>query len=177
MRVGGILLLYHRPVLARDASTVAENIEAFSQYSQFKVWSVNTEYGFPHGLVSLRFDVIILHYSLFGMGQQYLLDEGLQRYLGESKTSYKVAFFQDEYRYCHKRFSFLNQYAIDCVYTLVEPKYFGLTYKKYTSVPTIISHIPGYVSESLVKAAEQFGLPDGNRTVDIGYRGRPLQFC
>ena len=33
---------------------------------------------------------------------------------------------------------------------------------------------PGYVSEDLVDAARRFAVPDGVRTVDVGYRGRPL---
>jgi hypothetical protein len=170
----GILLIYHRPALVQDAATVVDNIDAFARYSQFKVWGINTEYGFPPALGDLSFQVIILHYSLFG-GGTYFIDPRFQDYLGKSKTSHKIAFFQDEFRYCQKRFGFLNRYGIDCVYTLVEPAYFHATYKKYTSVPKLVSHIPGYVSEGLLKAAEKFGKRDQDRTIDIGYRGRPLE--
>jgi len=173
--IEGILVIYHRPALVQDAVTVVDNIEAFGRYSRFKVWSVNTEYGFPPALGELRFRVLVLHYSLFG-GGTYFFDSRFQQYLGTCKASYKVAFFQDEYRYCQKRFQFLNRHRIDCVYTLVEPAYFHATYNKYTSVPRLVSHIPGYVSEGLLKAAEKFGKRDQDRTIDIGYRGRSLEF-
>src|SRR5262249_17794831 len=172
---GGILLLYHRPALLNDASTVVDNIEAFSKYSRFKFWQVNTEYGFPPKLGRCRFPVILLHYSLFG-GERYYLDSKFLKYLDDSKLAYKVAFFQDEYRYCQKRFAFLNRYSVDCVYTLLEPEYFDAVYKKYTGVPKLIFHIPGYVSEGLEEASQKFFKPDHFRTVDIGYRGRPLLF-
>ncbi|MGQ0811529.1 MAG: hypothetical protein ACT4OO_09935 [Nitrospiraceae bacterium] len=175
MKTNGILLLYHRPTLRKGAATVEESIEAFGRYSQFRVWSLNTEYGFSRGLSKVHFPVIVLHYSLFG-GWDYPLDKGFCEYLDQCTTSYKIAFFQDEHRYCRQRFSFLNRYKIDCVYTLIEPEYFKDTYRKYTAVPTLLSHIPGYVGEGLIEAAGRFGKPDRDRIIDIGYRGRPLAF-
>jgi hypothetical protein len=173
--VDGVLLIYHRPALVQDAATVVDNIEAFARYSRFNVWSINTEYGFPPALANLSFQAIVLHYSLFG-GGTYFLDGQFQEYLAGSKSSYKVAFFQDEFRHCQKRFRFLDRYAIDCLYTLVEPPYFKATYGKFTGVPKLIFHIPGYVSEGLLEAAGRLGMPDQDRAIDIGYRGRPLEF-
>ena len=175
MDVKGILLIYHRPVLVRDAATVEEHIQSFARYSKFRVWSINTEHGFPSGLDTIRFQTIVLHYSLFGTGR-YFLDSHFQRYLDDCKSSYKIAFFQDEYHYCQKRFAFLNRHKVDCVYTLVEPEYFKDTYRKYTRVPTLVSNIPGYVSGDLIEAAKRFGKPDQDRSIDIAYRGRPLEF-
>jgi len=119
--IRGILLFYHH-YLFQNAPTIMEHVNAFERYSQFKVWKVNTEMGFPKGLKGLRFEIILLHYSLFG--PFYLLSDGFLNYLEESGSSYKIAFFQDEFRYCQKRFSFLDKYNIDCVYTIVDPKYF-----------------------------------------------------
>ena len=34
--------------------------------------------------------------------------------------------------------------------------------------------LTGYVSDDLRRAAARFGKPDDQRTVDVGYRGRPL---
>lgn len=173
--VNGVLLLYHRPVLRKDAATVWEHIEAFERHSAFKVRSVNTQCGFPARLKQFRFSVVVLHYSLFG-GGIYYLTEPFYEYLAESSSSYKIAFFQDEYRYCRRRFEFLNRYKIDCVYTLVEPRYFPDTYGKYTSVPKLIHYLPGYVSEGLLDAARRFARPDAKRTIDVGYRGRRLEY-
>ena len=152
-----------------------EHIAAFERHSKFKVWSVNTVYGYPKGLDRLRFSVIILHYSLFG-GWIYYLNDRFYEYIDTSPTSYKIAFFQDEYRYCGRRFAFVDRYKMDCVYTLLQPEYFGDTYRKYTHVPKLISHLPGYVSDRLREAASRFAKSDEDRTIDIGYRGRKLEY-
>src|SRR4030067_2209033 len=141
MSSNGILLLYHHP-LAPSASTVIEHVDAFGRYSRFKVWSINTELGFPEGLKTLSFQGILLHYSLFG--PRYEMSEMFLDYLERSRGSYKIAFFQDEHRFCQKRFAFLNHFKIDCVFTLVEPSYYRETYQKYTKVPKLVYTIPGY---------------------------------
>ena len=89
-------------------------------------------------------------------------------------SAYKIAFFQDECTRCRRRFEFLNEHEIDCVYTCLEPSEFAKVYGRYTNVPRLESNIPGYVSEDLIEAAHRFAVPDHVRTVDVGYRGRPL---
>jgi hypothetical protein len=174
MDVNGILLLYFHPLFL-SAPTLTENIHSFARESEFKVWEVNTLFGFPEGLEGLRFRCVVLHYSLFDPWG-YRLCERFLSYLERSPSSYKVAFFQDEYHYCRQRFAFLNRYKIDCVYTLVEPAYFKDVYRKYTSVPKLIYHIPGYVSDDLVATAKRLTRPEERRTIDIGYRGQRLPF-
>jgi len=167
----GILLIYnHR--LTKNASTLMEHINSFSDHSQFKVWAVNTELGFPHELNNLQFQVILLHYSLFGN----YLSKSFQAYLKQSEASYKIAFFQDEHHTCQKRFEFINRFAIDCIYTLLEPAYFKDVYQKYTTAPKLVSNIPGYVSDSMILKAQKFAKTDDARNIDIGYRCRQLSF-
>src|SRR5688572_11568165 len=127
--VAGLLLLYHHP-LAADAATIMEHVSAFERHSRFKIWTVNTELGFPASLRRMKFEGIILHYSIFCT--PYNLDADFLSYLAEHPQSYKLAFFQDEHHYCRQRFDFLNQHRIDCVYTLLEPEYFKNVYQKYT---------------------------------------------
>lgn len=169
-----ILLLYNHS-LRSDASTIMEHVNAFERYSKFKVWKINTETGFPKGLRGLKFTVVVLHYSLFGTGK-YCLGPAFLEYLGECESSYKIAFFQDEYHYCQQRFRFIDSYAIDCIYTLLETDYFEEVYKKYTRVPKVIYTIPGYVGDDLLKASATYSKIDEERTIDIGYRGRRLPF-
>ena len=172
--VGGVLVIYDRPITPfhRDASTVVEHASSFGHHSALGVVEVNADAGFPPGLEGIEFDAIILHYSLFGMAR-YRLDEGFLRYLRES-DAYKVAFFQDEYFACQRRFAFLNEYEIDCVYTCLEPNQFDQVYGRYTKVTTLVSTLTGYVSDHLLEAAGRFAQPDAERPVDVGYRGRPL---
>ena len=173
--VDSILLLYHHPMRA-DAATIMEHVDAFVQHSRFPVWTVNVELGFPPGLRDLRFRVIVLHYSLFG-SWPFLLSPSFLHYLAhEAGGSVKIAFFQDEYQFCQSRFAFVNQFAIDTIFTLLEPEHIPATYGKYTRAKTIITCLPGYVSASLIEHAREFAVPREKRSIDVGYRGRRLPF-
>jgi hypothetical protein len=172
--VDGALLIYHRPVAPwiRDASTVMEHVGAFGQHSRHRFWTVNTDLGFPSGLEELEFRAILIHYCVFGMGE-YRLSPAWLDYLDRT-SAYKIAFFQDECTRCQRRFRFLNEHSIDCVYTCLEPSEFAKVYGRYTNVGTLVSNVPGYVPDHLPEIGRRFTIPDAQRTVDVGYRGRPL---
>jgi hypothetical protein len=136
------------------------------------VYEVNTDVGFPAALNDLRFSAIILHYCVFGMGG-YRLSQDWLDYL-DASGAYKIAFFQDECTRCQRRFEFLRRHAIDCVYTCLEASEFDKVYGSYTSVPDLVTNIPGYVPDELPAVGRRFTIPDDRRSVDVGYRGRPL---
>jgi len=172
--VDGVLLAYHRPIAPwmKDASTVTEHLSAFRRHSRHRVWETNVDVGFPPGLRELEFRAILLHYSVFGQSHYHLDAEWLE-YLDRTEA-YKVAFFQDECTRCQRRFAFLDDHGIDCVYTCLEPSEFAKVYGRYTRVPKLVSNVPGYVSDQLVDVGRRLTVPLERRTVDVGYRGRPL---
>jgi len=174
--IPGILVLYHVPFSRQGATTIVDNYSAFKRYSRFSVWEINTEYGFPKELSTLSFDVIVLHYSLFGRGYEYELSDEFYEYLHSCRSSHIISFFQDEYRYCNKRFDFINEFNIQTIYTCLEKEYFDKVYAKYTSAKYIHSYLPGYVSENLISEAQKYYKPMEDRTIDIGYRARRLDF-
>jgi hypothetical protein len=174
--VPGILILYHTPCWGKVAPTVVENYSAFNSHSDFPVWEVNTEFGFPTRLSELRFNVIVLHYTLFGRGYDYEIPDAFCRYLHTCPTTRIIAFFQDEYRYCRKRFAFINEFHVDTVYTCLNPRHFPEVYGKYTSARHLKTYLPGYVSETLVREASRRAKPPEKRTIDVGYRARRLEF-
>ena len=171
-KINGILFLYHHPLLRKDATTIMEHVRAFEKNSKFQVFPINTELGFPDRLSDCSFSIIVIHYSMFNSYSFYYI----RRYLENNRESYIIAFFQDEYHFCKDRFELINKFAIDCIYTLVEPSYFPETYQKYTGVKKIICCLPGYVSDELIKASHKYSIPDAMRPIDIGYRGRPLPY-
>ena len=136
------------------------------------MYEINTEYGFPSKLSEVEPVSVILHYSLFGSGL-YRLSPRFLGWLDRSRA-YKICFFQDEFYYCGRRFRFLNDHAIDCVFTHVEPEYVDQVYGRYTRVPRVEYNVPGYVSEDLLAAAARHRHVARDRAVDVGYRGRPL---
>jgi hypothetical protein len=149
-----------------------EHVHAFKRHSRFPVYEVNVEGGFPPGLENMEPGAIVMHYTLFGSGN-YLLSAQFLDWLDRSRA-YKVCFFQDEFYYCGRRFRFLNQHSIDCVFTHVEPEYFDQVYGRYTKVPRLEHNVPGYVSQELLNAADRYSRSEAARTIDVGYRGRSL---
>lgn len=172
--VDGVLLLYHHPPVESAPATV-DHIQAFGRHSEFPVFSVNTDCGFPSALDRYRFRAIVLHYTLFG-GWHYFLSRRYLDYLDRSRESHKIAFFQDEYRYCAKRFQFLTDNGVDVVYSLLEPEYHDQVYEAYTKIRSTKRTLTGYVSDNLLAQCRLLSIPDVQRTVDIGYRARQLDY-
>jgi len=177
-RAPGVLLIYHRPPLIEligDASNVNENIAAFGRHSAFPVSAVNCAVGFPPRLADWSFDAIFVHYSVFvARPGGYYLDEGYLEYLAEADRSYKLASFQDEHHWCRKRFGFIDDYGIDCVYTILEQPYADQVYRERTRASKVVTNLPGYVGPELIEAGERFAKPESERSVDVFYRGRPI---
>ena len=173
VKLNCILQLYYHPP-SKNAPTIREHVNAFARHSCFRVWNVNTAFGFPPALNNVRFSVILLHYSLFGL--PIGLNWRFLRFIEENDDCYKIVFLQDEYRCWPERSEFINSNGIDCVYTLLEPPYFRDTYWKHTRVSKLIYNLPGYVSKDLLGMAQNFTKPDSERTVDVGYRGRKLPY-
>lgn len=170
--INGVLLIYHH-LLGGDAPTIMQHVNAFGEHSEFKVWSVNTIYGFPERLKDLSFSCVVLHYSLFG-GWPFVLPEQYIEYVAGCASSYKVAFFQDEYRYWPQRVNVIERCGIDCIYTLVSEDQFKNTYRRYLERPVLKYNLTGYVSDSMLKMSEGYSKPKEQRATDVGYRAREL---
>jgi hypothetical protein len=170
----GALLLYFFPTAFwfRDAATILEHAGSFERYSEFEIRALTTDGPFPSEIAKLDFQLVIVHYSIFGSGMYQISEDHLQ-WLRTSR-GHKVLFAQDEHRYCGHRFWFCDEAGFDCVYTLLEPAQFDKVYGRYTRVPAIRSNLPGYVGDDMLAKAERFALPDAERSIDVGYRGRPL---
>lgn len=167
-------MMYHHP-LRSDAATIMEHVSAFERHSRFRVWKINTALGFPRGLKKVKFAVIILHYSLFGW-HPFGLHQRFLEYVEESRESYKIAFFQDEYRFWPERIDLIKTLNVSCVYTLLESRLFAETYGKYANIPTIVSNLPAYVSDEAVAIGRRAFKPHKERVIDIGYRGRKAPY-
>jgi hypothetical protein len=171
--VDGILVLYH--FIPPYAETVLEHATAFERHSRFPVWNLNTAERFPATLNKLRFRVVVLHYSLFG-SSEYQLSPAFLEYLRQNPDGLRVALFQDEHTHSGKRFAFINDYAIDWVYTLLQPGDAMRVYGQHARRPRLFSTIPGYVGDALLNRAATFARPDAERRIDIGYRARTLPY-
>lgn len=158
-----------------QAATVMDHLQSIPTYSQFQTEAVNVhKKEYMQTILSQDWQVVILHYTMFAM-DLYYIDNALSKWL-KAMNGKKVCFFQDEYFNCVKRFNFLNEYAVDCVYTLVEPRHFRDTYHKYTDVPMIRYTIPGYVSDGLLNMADRIQTENLKQDIDVSYRGRSIDY-
>jgi len=165
-----ILFLYHEPAWEPRAETVRESIDAIQKDSRYMLWALNTEHALPPRFSSLRFRVILFHYSLFV--PDYKIPPALDAWLMQSGDSYKVAFFQDEHHYCQQRFAFINRHRIQAVYSMGDAAFIEKTYRRHTTVETVRTGLTGYVGPDLASIAKQLHIDDRQRPIDIGYRGR-----
>jgi len=170
--LNAILLVYNRPPYL-DASTIMEHINSFENYSDFEVIKINTATGIPAGLYRYQFKAIVLHYSLFG-DWPFKLNEQMVQYIKSSMVSCKIAFFQDEYRYCPQRFRLIDELQLDIIFTLFDEKQANLVYRNNTKTKNIYSTLTGYVCDTLIEKTSEFIKPHGERQIDVGYRARPL---
>lgn len=171
--IEGILVLYH--FIPPYAGTVLEHATAFERHSRFPVWSLNTAERFPAALDGLQFRVVVLHYSLFGSAE-YQLSPAFLEYLRLNPDSLRVALFQDEHSHGPQRFAFIGEYAINWIYTLLQPDDASRVYGQRFPQVRLFSTIPGYVGDALLERAARFARPDTERTIDIGYRARTLPY-
>lgn len=168
--IPGMLLLHHA-FAAPNASMIAEHIEAFCEHAPLDVFPVNVEHGFPPRLAELSFQVVLLHYSMFGW-KPFALGEPFIAYLEARPQSFVTAFFQDEYRFWPERSAVLRRCHVDQVYTCLEPEAFDATYRAHSEVGDLVSCLPGYVGRRLLGWAAAHRKPDAERRLDVGYRGR-----
>jgi len=172
--IDAALLIYHHG-LSENAPTIKEHVDAFTRYTHLPVFALNSDRGLPRGLGPMRFRALILHYSIFS-GDYYLLSAPYRRFLKRHSDRHLITFFQDEHRFCRRRFDFLNRYDVETVYTLLEPEYHQQVYGAHTGVSAIHHTLTGYVSDELIDIAKRFGVPDDERAIDIGYRARQLAY-
>ena len=170
----GILLLYHH-YRRKNAPTIMEHVNSFSRYSDNKIWSINTGIGFPKKLNEIKFSAIILHYSLFGMHPFNISDKFIQ-YLKSNNTANKIVFFQDEYTACREKFDFINEVEIDVVYSLLDPESHNQVYLNHCSCKAVKHTLTGYVDDDLISLADRLRKQPHERSIDFGYRARPLPY-
>ncbi len=171
-KIDGTLLIYNHP-LDLNASSLISNIMAFSSHSAHRIWELNAWLGYPDLLDDLRFDAIILHFSLFA--PRIYLSERFRRYLKNTKA-YKVVLYQDEYCFLPERVRIVNDCGIDTIYTHFDTAYHDEVYRSKSCVRKIICYLPGYVPNDLMEVGARFGLPQEVRGIDVGYRAMRLPY-
>ena len=88
-----------------------------------------------------------------------------------------MLFLQDEYRQVDKARYFINYLKIDSLYTLAGDESKSVLYPEdKVNLKHIITTLPGYVCNYKEYKNANRLTPQSSRKIDIGYRGRPLQY-
>lgn len=166
---GGFFLFCYIPSWS-SAETIEEHVSSFKEYSNLPITIINFADGFPKNISLIKPEGFIFHYSAFASMKKDFYD-----YVLDNKNAVKIAFFQDEMHNWDKRTSLINNLEIDIVYTCFEENEHYI-YKKFSSIKEVHTNITGYVDQNLITKARKYFKEDNSRIIDIGYRGRQIDY-
>lgn len=149
---------------------VIESVRSLWRGSRFPIAPINLYWGLPPALENVRFRAVILHRTLFCAAHEPL-GQVLPERLAEDDAAYKIVMFQDEQASTAEKLELCRTIGADCIFTCLAEQPGRELYGR-TGAATVVSCLPGYVSERLRAAGRRFSMPDERRTIDIGYRGR-----
>ena len=156
---------------AHPADAVIDHIQAIQRQSQHDVTVVNPitfRYGFL--LRALRFDVVIIHYSICVLYDSYLpapIAAALKEFQGP-----KIQIIQDEYRWIDRMTRRMSELGVGAVFSSLSVENISRVYHhEHLSSVRFVSGLPGYVSPRLHRVVPQ---PLAERVYDLVYRGRPV---
>ena len=162
-----ILVLYDK--FSTYTNAVFDHLAALADYSEH-------QHHYAHAMAGLKaipleaFDCLVIHYSVrVAWGN---ISEADQKRL-RNFSGKKVLFVQDEYDCTNTTSAFIEYCQLDLVFTCVPQKHISKVYppEKFSRT-RFVTNLTGYVNG---KHAE--GLAEvGERSIDIGYRGRELPF-
>lgn len=163
-----ILFLYN--ATQTYTNTVYEHIAAFQKYSAHETYFAHHD-GFCDLHVSFDwFDAVIIHYTI------RLPYDQISSSVSKRLTKYrglKALFIQDEYDFTYRAWEWIKKLSIDLVFTVVPEKNISIIYpKKHLPGVRFVSVLTGYVPENVPLSSEF--TPPSQRSIFIGYRGRPL---
>ena len=163
-------------VLADDQkanpNTIHDHIRSFQRYSRHNITVVN-----PRNLTKSRvlklenFDAVVIHYSIVIIWDDYLSPWFRDRLV--AYDGLKVQFIQDEYRWVDEITAESRRLGIDVLYSVVPPGKIDSVYGDRLPGVEVLPTLTGFVPEEAVGRSAP---PPGQRTIDVGYRGRTLPY-
>lgn len=161
-----LLLCDYDPFQAR---MVQDHIRAFGASDLHNVRILSFRGELPESLDLGRFDVVIIHYSIFIYNDRYLSKSARSRLA--TYSGLKALFLQDEYKHVDLTKRVLTELGVGILFTCFPQSSVPLVYGDLLAAGVRVEPVlTGYVSYNLRHADP--GPPIAARPVDIGYRGR-----
>ncbi len=164
-----LLLCNYQP---NNAATVCDHINAFHQYSRHDVtifsYLVSYNGQLPEDVSLDRFDVVVLHYSIFLAIDAYASPKTRQKL--KAFSGVKAIFLQDEYRFVKDSVRRIHDIGFDIIFTCVPENAIDHVYPA-SDLPGVkrVNVLTGYVSSPLHLYEP---IPLNKRRYDVSYRGR-----
>ncbi len=158
-----------------SANTIIDHCESFRKYSKHNYYYVNpTGISKPFWLNMDHFDIVIIHYSIYILGDWYI--NPTWRYEISRTKAYKIQFIQDEYRTVNAITQRMKELGINMLFTCVPEEEINKVYPE-ERLPGVkkINTLTGYCPEYLINEEPDFST-HSQRPIDVGYRGRPLGY-
>jgi hypothetical protein len=161
--------------------TVKQHLFSFQKDKGLDITYVNVINKFPKFLSNYSYDLLILHYSFLG-GHRFFADEKLwlkkTKGIDSLNVKFKVAIPQDEFLYTDRLYFLFKKVNVDMILTtLYSDKDIKLFYERDKLYkPSIKKVLPGYLDESIINYCIKNEINFNDRKVDIGYRGRNLNY-
>ena len=162
-----ILVLYDK--FSTYTNAVFDHLAALADYSEH-------QHHYAHAMAGLKtipleaFDCLVIHYSVrVAWGNISAKDQKrLRNFSGK-----KVLFVQDEYDCTNTTSAFIEYCQLDLVFTCVPQKHISKVYPPERFCRTrFVTNLTGYVTGKHSEGLAE----EGERSIDIGYRGRELPF-
>jgi hypothetical protein len=154
------------------AQTIHDHIQALRQMSRHRVELFNPRgLGRSRFLPLERFDVVVVHYSLVLIWDDYVsaaFRERLGRFEG-----LKIQFLQDEYRHVDDMTAAMRDVGIDILFSVVPEAEAKSIYSERLPNTQIIPTLTGFVPDCRKPLTTR---PLRTRPIDVGYRGRSLPY-
>lgn len=161
------------------AGTIRDHIYAFKRFSKHTITlfdSLTCQYSFckrsiPAHLDLETFDALVIHYSIYTMGDHML--DPITRARIAAYTGIKIMFIQDEYRLVNKVHDVLRTLGINVLFTCVPEQEIEKVYPA-EKLPGLkkINTLTGFVPEELLGKVAHANI--AQRPIDVGYRARKL---
>jgi hypothetical protein len=154
------------------AGNVRRHIDGFRRCSRHDVRIVN-----PTGVDAARaldfdaFDAVVVHYTLV-----VALDNYLSPWFREQLAAYdglKIQFIQDEYRWVDQITAAIRELGIDVLYSVVQPEAVEAIYGPRLPAVEVLTTLAGFAPDGPLAGS---ATPLGERSLDVGYRGRAVPF-
>ena len=163
-----VLILYNST--QTFTNTVYEHLASFGDYSSHQVFYSHADPISECNIDLENFDAIGIHFSIRMPFDQVStsVEKALKAFSG-----LKFLFIQDEYDFPHRTWYWIRNLEINLVFTVVPEAGIQTIYPKAEFPNTrFVTNLTGYVPESLTPAQDL--PPPSERTLMVGYRGRPL---